>query len=157
MTSLWFKSNNFAVNMNHMYRSLLLFVILATNLMSCGNSDSAIIQKRVNEVMAIHDEVMPKMDVMVAHEDKLKALKLKVTDKAELDHLDRQIGQLEEAGELMMSWMRKFSMPSEEDKKPLEEVMKYLDKEEKQITVVRDAMNASLEEAMETVERYKKK
>lgn len=138
--------------------AILFITLIGSALFSCGaNSNTAKIEKRVSEVMAIHDEVMPKMDVMVDHENKLKALKTTVTDKTELSHLDRQIGQLEEAGELMMSWMRKFSMPSQESGKSIEDIMSYLDKEEKSIIVVRDAMNASLEEAMETVDNYKKK
>ncbi len=142
-----------------MNRSVYLFVILSiTLIMGCGaNSNEAKLNKRVSEVMAIHDEVMPKMDVMVEHENKLKALKVGVTDETELGHLDRQVGQLQEAGELMMSWMRKFSMPSAESGQSFEETMKYLDKEEKRIIVVRDAMNSSLEEAMETVKNYKNK
>lgn len=142
-----------------MNRILFLFVTVSIGLtIGCGaNSEAAKIEKRVTEVMAIHDEVMPKMDVMVDHENKLKALKATVTDKTELSHLDRQVGQLQEAGELMMSWMRKFSAPNAGNGKSFEENMKYLDGEEKQIIVVRDAMKASLEEAMETVEHYKKK
>jgi len=142
-----------------MNRFVPLFVILASSLIiGCGaNSDAAQIDKRVKEVMAIHDEVMPKMDVMVDHENKLKALMPSVTDETERGHLERQVGQLEEAGELMMSWMRKFSIPSQEKGNKIEDIMSYLDQEEKQIIVVRDAMNASLEEAMETVKNYKKK
>lgn len=137
---------------------VLLIIISGSLLIGCGaNSDAAKIDKRVMEVMAIHDEVMPKMDAMVDHENKLKALKPSVTDKTELGHLDRQIGQLEESGEMMMSWMRKFSVPSAENGKSTEEIMSYLDNEEKRIIVVRNAMQASLEEAMETVEHYKKK
>ncbi len=139
------------------FQTIIFILFIASLSWNCkDNSQTAQIDAKVAKVMAIHDEVMPKMENLHDYSKKLGAIKATVTDKTELGHLERQIGQMDEAGELMMDWMRKFEGPAEKDSRSPEEILSYLDGQEKLITKVKNAMISSLEEGMEAFENYQK-
>ncbi len=104
-------------------------------------------QKLYDEVMKIHDEVMPKMNdihaLKMEFREKIeKTPNLSKTDRMELDAL---IARLDSAGEGMMVWMREFRpIP---DSLGEEKAKKYLKDEMERVKKVRDNIAAALESA----------
>ncbi len=117
-------------------------IILAT---SCGQKKTEEDADKVlyNQVMDIHDEVMPNMD-------ELYRLKKQLTEKIEnspdlVEEKSQEIEQtillIDSASKGMMSWMREFKP---EDYKE-GELVKYLELELKEVQAVKDAMMDALE------------
>lgn len=102
------------------------------------------------EVMAAHDEVMPKMGELrkTAKDLQAKADSLStLTDQdfaAEISTLRQTAERIEDANEGMMEWMRQFEMPDNEA--PIAEVLVYLKDQKEKIDKVKDEMLKSLEE-----------
>ncbi|MEQ8417220.1 MAG: hypothetical protein RIB71_22240 [Imperialibacter sp.] len=126
---------------------LLFLVATAT---SCSNEQKEQKDALMAEVMAAHDEVMPKMGelrktakALQAKADSLGAL----TDQdfsAEINTLRQTAKRIEDANEVMMEWMRQFEMPDNEA--PIAEVLVYLKDQKEKIDKVKDEMLKSLEE-----------
>ena len=97
-------------------------------------------QALYDQVMEIHDEVMPKMQ-------DLYTLKKKLQDQIaaapgmvaeERQKLERRIAALDSADKMMMDWMHKFSpLPDSVDQEAARE---YLESEMERIRKVKDAM-----------------
>jgi hypothetical protein len=102
-------------------------------------------QELYNEVMKIHDEVMPKMDDIHRAKTELKE-KIEKTpnlSKTERIELDAMIARLDSAGEGMMVWMREFNpLP---DSLGEEKARAYLESEMERVKKVR----ANILEALE--------
>lgn len=126
---------------------LLFLVATAT---ACSNEQKEQKDALMAEVMAAHDEVMPKMGelrktakALQAKADSLGAL----TDQdfsAEINTLRQTAKRIEDANEVMMEWMRQFEMPDNEA--PIAEVLVYLKDQKEKIDKVKDEMLKSLEE-----------
>jgi Mg2+ and Co2+ transporter CorA len=104
-------------------------------------------QALYDQVMDIHDEVMPHMDDI----EKLKReLKEEIANSPEMvaerkAELEQVISNLDSAGNAMMDWMHKFNpLPDSADQETSRE---YLETEMERIKKVRDLMNESLEKA----------
>lgn len=99
-----------------------------------------------NEVMKIHDEVMPKMQDI--HNAK-KALKEKIEKTTNLSsdkrmELEAMIAKLDSAGEGMMTWMHEFNpIP---DSLGEEKAREYLEREMDRVKKVRADILTALEE-----------
>lgn len=94
------------------------------------------------EVIAIHDEVMPKMgDIHVAKKQLRKLMGEGTSDSLKTEILEL-ISDLEKADEGMMDWMDKWDVPSEEPA-----MTAYLEKEKIKITKVKEDMLNSIEAA----------
>ena len=103
-----------------------------------------------DEVMAIHDEVMPKMGQIIALKSQLSKVLKTLEEAAEPVNEERKkaiqeiIEELEAADNGMMGWMRAYR-PVEE---PIdEEARKYLEAEKVKITKVKNDMLTSIENA----------
>ena len=112
---------------------------------SCGNNkDMEKLESDLyEEVIGIHDEVMPEMNTLLTLESSLrdKILALDSTDINDLEKiriLENQIDILQEADESMMQWMRNFQV--DQESWPHDSVMSYLGKEKERIRQVRDQM-----------------
>lgn len=139
-----------------MKRSKYTILILTALLFSCGNS-----QKNSNEklekdlyddVIGIHDEVMPKMSTLLSLEKQLKEKIQKVdtseTNSAEeIKKLNDQILELQVADEAMMQWMRNFQVDQEGWSH--DSVMSYMEQEKKNISLVRNQMLKIIENSEE--------
>ncbi|WP_420580623.1 hypothetical protein [Reichenbachiella sp.] len=136
--------------MNFQYRNLLILFAFMSIALGC-NSNKKEQQALFEEVMLVHDEVMPKMG-------SLRALSSELTQKADSLMLDsltdhsskinemRDLSKkLKDANEGMMEWMRQFDQV--EEGTPHGEVIQYLNEQRKQIQKVRDDMINSKEEA----------
>lgn len=100
------------------------------------------------EVMAIHDEVMPKMSDMNRIARSLRAYLEEHPDlpAEQLQPIESAITSLDEAGEGMMDWMATYGnlTRSFQEMEPAA-IMQALEKEKEKIAGVRDAMLSSME------------
>lgn len=93
----------------------------------------------VDEVMAIHDSVMPKMGDMRRVRKSLLDKAAATPDSTLADLLTQKADQIDSAHESMMSWMRQFN--------PL-----YFEEQRESIRQVKDLMENSLKEGKELIE-----
>ena len=103
---------------------LLLFIY------SCKEKspEAIYIQEKHDEIIVIHDEVMPKMRDIYKLKKKIKK-DTRYKDSSLIDSLDY-------AEEIMMEWMHEYKEPSESDP----EYEQYLDHHMVEVSKVRDAM-----------------
>lgn len=128
-----------------MKRILILFAVIAV-FSACREKSQLEI-----EVIAIHDEVMPKMgDLHVAKKGLRKMIKSGAHKPIEKDIL-QLISNLEAADEGMMDWMHNWKVPAEDP-----EMTAYLKEEKVKITQVKNDMNSSLDEANKFLTKWKK-
>ncbi|MDF9795592.1 hypothetical protein OKW21_000855 [Catalinimonas alkaloidigena] len=109
-----------------------------------------------NEMMAIHDEVMPEMDHIFRLQKKLKTLidslqNEEATDPGMLDSLTNYNDDLQDADEAMMHWMR--SNDFEFEGMEHEEIMTELASEKENIIVVREKMLNSIRKAEDILQQ----
>ena len=104
------------------------------------------------EVIAIHDEVMPKMgDIHVAKKQLRKLMGEGTSDSLKTEILEL-ISDLEKADEGMMDWMDKWDVPTEEPA-----MTAYLEKEKIKITKVKEDMLNSIEAANAYIQKANQK
>jgi hypothetical protein len=108
-------------------------------------------QKLAEEVIAIHDEVMPKMDQIFKLRKELKDLNnqfiLNINSMRGFDTSKSKmlIAHLDSSDKLMMDWMHQYN--GGQGLYSHEEVMNYLEEEKKKITYVKEFTDKSIEEA----------
>lgn len=126
-----------------------LFAALAFSCKEDKKTEVSAETSQMKEVMAIHDEVMPKMSKI----GRLAATLRKKIDTDQGTAEDKQaMEDLQDANKSMMDWMQGFSknFDTEEriDGKALtSEKQKLLDEEEKKINIVKEKMNTSIAKA----------
>ncbi|MEM1339715.1 MAG: hypothetical protein AAF634_10995 [Bacteroidota bacterium] len=130
----------------------LVFTFLLTiSFTSCKTEKKEEGPTQMEQVMAIHDEVMPKMGKL----GKLVAeLKQKVDSTEEGLRYDAAMKDLQAAHQSMMDWMKGFGdrFDSSEilDGKALTaQKQKWLDEEEEKVKALQQQINSSLEKAEE--------
>lgn len=95
-----------------------------------------------NEVMKIHDEVMPKMNDIYKLKEALKT-KASATADEKKKEIEATIAKLDSASESMMVWMREFSpLP---DSLGEEKAREYLETEMEKVKNVRTEVQEALE------------
>jgi len=107
------------------------------------------------EIMAVHDEVMPRTSEIHKQIKKLKKLKKDIPENntSFIKMIDTVIGDLNEADEKMMMWMKLYKKPDFNDQS--EQQMYDLSVFKKRIYIVKDKINGSLEKADQLEERFK--
>lgn len=108
-------------------------------------------QPLYDQVMDVHDEVMPAMDEI----ERLKrTLRDKIANTPDMieerkAELERVISNLDSASNSMMDWMHEFNpLPDSADQ---EKARAYLESEMERIKKVKDRMTESIEKAKEEV------
>lgn len=104
-------------------------------------------QKLYNDVMDIHDQVMPKMNDIHKIRTDLKEKLANNPNMPEAEKIETQamIAKLDSAGESMMAWMREFDpLP---DSVGEEKARQYLESEKIRIKKVRENIEEVLKEA----------
>ncbi|HET8861439.1 hypothetical protein [Marivirga sp.] len=96
------------------------------------------------ETIQVHDEVMPKMDVIMNLKSSLKR-KQDSIDTRESEKIQELINSLESSDKAMMNWMRNYD-PRMEDMSD-EEKIEYLTQQKASIHEVSDEMKNSISEA----------
>lgn len=124
--------------------------LISLVLLSCGNSRQEVADLE-EEVMAIHDSSMVKMDAIYNRISKLK----KANDALEADstqpnealsaEITAAMADLRSADDAMMDWMAAYKAPTEDA--PAEESIVYLEAEKISITQVDQQIDASIEQA----------
>lgn len=130
----------------------ILFLLVSLAILSCGKpsgdqststSDidtTSTNQALYDQVMHIHDEVMPKMEDIYTLKKKLQDQIAATPDMVveEKQALEKRIARLDSVGNLMMDWMHKFSPVA--DTVDQEVAREYLESEMEKIRRVRKAM-----------------
>ncbi len=134
-----------------MRRTVFLFAVLVMAI-SCKEDKKSMANPntaQMEKVMAIHDEVMPKMGAI----GKLVAeLKPKV-DSTEMGmEYEKAMKDLQASHQSMMDWMRGFGDRFDSDeilngKALTEQKQKWLDEEEVKVKALREEINSSIERA----------
>jgi len=118
-----------------------LFIILLFVFQSCHQQVKNNEQKNnplYDQVMAIHDSVMPEMSTIHSLKRDLKAIEN--ADKKDLVY--KRIKDLDEADEAMMSWMASFKVPDDTSV-----VESYLRGEKEKISGISNLMFQSINDA----------
>ncbi len=135
----------------------MLFFLVSLAILSCGKpsgdqststSDmdtTSTNQALYDQVMDIHDEVMPKMEDIYTLKKKLQDQIAATPDMVveEKQALEKRIARLDSVGNLMMDWMHKFSPVA--DTVDQEVAREYLESEMEKIRRVREAMLEAIE------------
>lgn len=122
------------------YASVLLALMAA-----CGNNTET--EREMNlqeEVMAIHDSIMPMTDSVTRLKQRLKNREVEIS-KGDSAMVKKAIEKLNSANEAMMQWMRQYDQPSD----TLEQSKKktYLKEQKEKIKRVKEKMLKSIEKA----------
>ncbi|MBS1505766.1 MAG: hypothetical protein JSS79_03875 [Bacteroidetes bacterium] len=147
-----------------MKNPVLLLIIGILTLASCGKSGHQAHEESANagsdpnqalyeEVMAVHDEVMPKSGQIYQLK---KDLQDKITKSASLSddrkkEIEQTIAELDSADHAMMDWMHKFQPTA--DSTNQEAAREYLENEMERIKKVKDLIEMSLQKAKEELEK----
>ena len=123
------------------YTVFFSFLIL---LASCGNDPNLVVKQLETEVIAIHDEVMPKTNDI--HKLK-KELKNRLEDTQDSTVIFDLIKELDDADEFMMVWMDQYQKV--DMAKDTSENMSYLRDQKVKIIEVKEAMLNSIKNTEE--------
>lgn len=117
---------------------------------SCGPSQKELNAERRAEVIAVHDEVMPKMGQLKSFEK--KALQraevlasMDSVDSAKVQEMKNLALELDQAYEEMFVWMRQYE--TEDGERTPEEVKSYLEDQMVSVSQVNQLMKAALSKA----------
>ena len=125
----------------------LVLCILTAITYSCKDKNNE--GSQMKEVMAIHDELMPKMGTIGKLVSQLDE---KITNEASSDNYATAREELKAAHKAMMDWMKGFGDRFDGDEilkaKALTETkQKWLDEEETKVKTLRNQINSSIENA----------
>jgi len=134
-------------------KNLSFILALALILFSCGSGsrqtkEQIMEGKKWDEVMANHDVVMPMMST--THKIR-KSLKNYIntqdaSDAALVNQAAQLVTDLDKADESMMDWMKNYQKLGElQGTKSHEEIMQYLEQEDKNIAKVKELFDTSIE------------
>jgi len=127
-------------------KRLLIFLCLIALFSSCREKSTL-----EQEVIAVHDEVMPKLGELNKDRKNLQAILKSTTDETVKAELLAAITSLEKADDGMMDWMSDWKVPSEPtEQKP------YLEKEMIRINKVKTDMLESMRTAKLLIEKHNK-
>jgi hypothetical protein len=124
-------------------KTLVSALALMVVLVACESGKKQAEEKPLmDQVMEVHDAVMPKMGALMKTKKQLLAKANSTADSALSIELKTLAQEIELANESMMDWMRNFDPDFEGTE---EEIKDYLMKKKKGIEKVAEAMNSSLE------------
>ncbi len=117
---------------------------------SCGPNQEELNAERRAEVIAVHDEVMPKMGQLKSFEKKALQRAEVLTamdsvDSAKVQEMKNLALELDQAYEAMFVWMRQYE--TEDGERTPEEVKNYLEEQMVSVSQVNQLMKAALSKA----------
>jgi len=138
-------------------KKLLYTLILATFLIftSCKETKKAKEPSKMENVMSIHDEVMPKMGTLGKLVGQLKPM----ADSLGVESAEaKAMTDLQEANRSMMDWMQGFGDRFDADeimngKELTDEKKEWLKEEEEKVQQVKENINSSIERAEEILSK----
>ena len=135
-------------------------LLVLLSILACQSTDPAHIKEEelAAKLMAVHDEVMPKMGEINSLRKKLLQLKESETmsedDKAVISE---SISYLEQSDDAMMEWMGTYKQPSKLRKeKSHEEILVYLKNEKVKIEQVKYDILSSISAAQALLKQNEK-
>lgn len=128
--------------------SLIFSLVLVIN--SCGPNQKDLNDASRTEIIAVHDEVMPKMGQLKSFEKKAlqkaeEFAAMDSTDAAKVEEMKVLAMELDQAYEAMFVWMRQYE--TEDGERSLEEVKAYLEEQMVSVTEVNQLMKSALTKA----------
>lgn len=126
----------------------LLFSLIGFIGCNEGNDE---VKKLEDEVMAVHDEVMPKITDLFSAK---KELEIALKNGADSVTVFSLLKDLDSADESMQMWMEEYEMPDESLDKALK--LSYLNEEKGKITKVKESILASIEKTTQFTGKYLK-
>ena len=118
---------------------------------SCKSGYSPEVQKLYDEVMVIHDEVMPEMGTIHKLKKQLKSTLKETSDDLSKENITNNIKALDLADDSMMEWMHQFKVPKEgNDQLKLE----YLTDQKQKMSKVNADMKKIIKNAQNAVKTY---
>ena len=125
---------------------------------SCGTSgtkeecktDDCLKQKAYDKVIAVHDDVMPKLSQIAALKGEIEEQINTSQDSLEIAIWHEVMLGLDVADEAMWAWMRQFNSDLEDVE--IKEALAYLKEEQKKIDTVAKKINNALEKAEASIE-----
>jgi len=138
----------------------ILAVVLLISSISCKDEKkeaSKASNEQMKEVMAIHDEVMPKMSAMGSFVSELSSKEDSTVIGLQYKAARRD---LQDAHKAMMDWMQGFGSRFDSDeilngKELSEQKQNWLDEEEEKVKALREQINSSIENAEKILELNK--
>lgn len=136
-----------------MKSTLSIFLIAIFVVTSCEKQKKNSKDQLYDKVMAVHDEIMPKMGDIMKYKKQLKAKIEELTvpgeeeNEAKIAELTKAVDDLENSHEGMMNWMREFD--NDFEGKVEADVMAYLKDQMTKIENVGKATNTALKNAQE--------
>jgi hypothetical protein len=123
---------------------VVVLSIITFCIVSCGETDAVKLEKLNNEVMVIHDEVMPKMAELNRVKRQLNSFKNVVpSENAALkDSLLNGILLVSKSEDLMRDWMNDYDYPNE--KIPTAQMSQYLMAQKDSIKNISDGIALGL-------------
>ncbi|WP_134088182.1 hypothetical protein [Olivibacter sp. XZL3] len=145
-----------------MKKYIFLSLAMALSIAACDNTANhhVVLQQ---EVIAVHDSIMPKMGtfvrdnlkvgILLTKMDSLKQANPSLDTAQEKAQLTKLQSKLTEVNEEMTDWMHNFE-PAQEDKKP-EEIEAYFKNELTKIKALKEKFNEAEEESQRVLSKYK--
>ncbi|MDC6364249.1 MULTISPECIES: hypothetical protein [Flavobacteriaceae] len=131
-------------------RTFLLIICLAILTISCKEEKKAPEgPTQMEQVMAVHDEVMPKMGTLGKLVGELKE-KVDTTEVGQ--QYEKAMKDLQKANRAMMNWMKNFGDRFDSDeilygKELSEQKQQWLNEEEEKVNALKEQINGSIERA----------
>ena len=129
-----------------MKANVLVASLLITTLFSCDNAQKEAVKLATDGVIAIHDEVMPKMGDLGELQDVLSDS----IAKSKTDTITKKMivlkANLKQADSLMYAWMEGFDMDTLGTMKP-DDALKYLNDQRQSAEMMRTKALKSIEAA----------
>jgi hypothetical protein len=137
-----------------MKTSILLFIALSFSMLFSSCKEEKKIPEgptQMEQVMAIHDEVMPKMGTLAKYTAELKA-KVDTTEMGK--QYEEAMKNLQNANKAMMDWMMGFGERFDSDeilngKELTAQKLEWLNEEEEKVKALKEEMNSSIARAEE--------
>lgn len=122
----------------------IAFLVVIGALVGCKKNEKEIEKPLYDQVMDIHDEVMPKMNDLYKIKKQLKDSITNTPDMADeqKEKFEQTILEVESAASSMMVWMREFNPPEATDK---EAFNKYMESELVKVKKMREDVMRALE------------
>jgi hypothetical protein len=136
-------------------RTVIFILVLVLTISCKENKKVKEGPTQMEEVMMVHDEVMPKMGTL----SKLVAeLKTKVDTTTSGKEYEVAMKDLQEANKSMMDWMMGFGERFDSDeilegKALTPEKIEWLNEEEEKVNVLKEQINSSIEKAEALLEK----
>ena len=142
------------MNIRNILLGMVCFLLISACKEEKKSTDTTSSNTKMEEVMAIHDQVMPKMGTIGKMVAELKPM----VDSTETGLVyGKAMKDLQDAHKAMMDWMQGFGSRFDSDeilngKELTEQKKKWLLEEEEKVKALRDQINSSIENAERLLE-----